>query len=103
MWNAVTSRVSKLCELGFNDMVTATSWCSKNYTLAVGTSCGEVQLWDAEKLVKVRTLIGHIGRVGAISWNSPFFFSSGSRDKNILHRDIRESAQFVDKLVGHKQ
>lgn len=89
LWNAYTSRVSKLCDLGYNDMVTATAWCPKNNTLAVGTNAGEVQLWDAEKVCKIRTLVGHVGRVGAIAWNSPYFFSSGSRDKNILHRDLR--------------
>jgi cell division cycle 20-like protein 1 (cofactor of APC complex) len=47
LWNAFTSRVSKLCELGFNDLVTASSWCPKNHTLAIGTNSGEVQLWDA--------------------------------------------------------
>jgi cell division cycle 20-like protein 1 (cofactor of APC complex) len=71
--------------------------------LAIGTNSGEVQLWDAEKTTKIRTLVGHMGRVGAVAWNSPVFFSSGSRDKNILHRDIRESSQYVDKLAHHKQ
>lgn len=85
----MSSRVSKLCELSFNDLVTATGWCPKNNTLAVGTNSGEVQLWDAEKSAKIRTFIGHLGRVGAIAWKSPVFFSSGSRDKFILHRDLR--------------
>lgn len=89
LWNAFTSRVSKLCELGFNDLVTATSWCPKNNILAVGTNTGEVQLWDAEKLAKVRTMVGHMGRVASIAWNNPVFFSTGSRDKSILHRDLR--------------
>jgi cell division cycle 20-like protein 1 (cofactor of APC complex) len=103
MWNAMTSRVSKLCEMGFNDMVTATAWSQKNNLLAVGTNSGEVQLWDAEKVAKVRTVVGHMGRVGSIAWNNPMYFSSGSRDKNILNRDLRDGAQFTSKLVGHRQ
>ena len=45
---------------------------------------------------------GHSNRVGSISWNSSVL-SSGSRDKTILHRDIRSSAPFISKLQGHKQ
>ena len=30
-------------------------------------------------------------------------FASGSRDKNILIRDIRTSDEYINKLVGHKQ
>jgi len=41
--------------------------------------------------------------VGAIAWNSNNIFASGSRDKNILIRDIRVKDDFVNKMVGHKQ
>lgn len=96
--------MSRLCELnGYNEVVTGVGWSPKNYMLAVGTSSGEVQLWDAEKRVKVRTMVGHGGRVGAVAWNTPAEFSSGSRDKNILNRDIRDNSQFTSKLTGHKQ
>lgn len=49
------------------------------------------------------TLKGHAGRVGALSWNSNNILASGSRDKNILIRDIRTSSEYVSKLIGHKQ
>lgn len=51
---------------------------------------------------RVRVLHGHTNRVGAIAWNSTIL-STGSRDKTILHRDLRVSAPFQSKLVGHKQ
>jgi len=51
---------------------------------------------------RVRVLQGHTNRVGAISWNSSLL-STGSRDKTILHRDLRAGSPFVSKLVGHKQ
>ena len=51
---------------------------------------------------RVRVLQGHTNRVGAIAWNSTIL-STGSRDKTILHRDLRSSTPFMSKLVGHKQ
>jgi len=51
---------------------------------------------------RLRILHGHTNRVGAISWNSTIL-STGSRDKTILHRDLRASTSFINKLVGHKQ
>lgn len=43
-----------------------------------------------------------IREVGAISWNSTIL-STGSRDKTILHRDLRANTSFINKLIGHKQ
>jgi cell division cycle 20-like protein 1, cofactor of APC complex len=61
-----------------------------------------VQVWDIGKMKKVRSFIGHSNRVGAIAWNSSLL-STGSRDKTILNRDIRDPGQFVSKFEGHKQ
>jgi cell division cycle 20-like protein 1 (cofactor of APC complex) len=43
---------------------------------------------------KVRTFTGHNYRVGSLSWSSSLL-SSGSRDKSILNRDLRDSRQFI--------
>jgi cell division cycle 20-like protein 1 (cofactor of APC complex) len=51
---------------------------------------------------RIRTLSGHTARVGAISWNSAIL-STGSRDKTILHRDLRVNSPFISRLLGHKQ
>jgi cell division cycle 20-like protein 1 (cofactor of APC complex) len=61
-----------------------------------------VQIWDTVKMKKYRTMQGHSSRIGAIAWNSNIF-SSGSRDKTILHRDLRVSQPFISKLTGHRQ
>jgi cell division cycle 20-like protein 1 (cofactor of APC complex) len=50
----------------------------------------------------VKSLPGHEGRVGSVAWNSRFL-STGSRDKSILHRDLRTKNDFEAKLTGHKQ
>jgi cell division cycle 20-like protein 1 (cofactor of APC complex) len=101
-WNANNSKVTKLCDLGVSDSTTSVSWSLKGPMFAVGTNSGEVQIWDVNKMKRLRILHGHTNRVGAISWNSTIL-STGSRDKTILHRDLRSSDQYFNKLIGHKQ
>ncbi|XP_024373565.1 protein FIZZY-RELATED 3 [Physcomitrium patens] len=101
LWSASSSKVTKLCDLGPTDSICSVSWTHRGTYLAVGTNLGEVQLWDAAKCRIVRTMGGHRTRVGALAWNS-HILSSGSRDRNILQRDVRVPDDFVSKLVGHK-
>jgi cell division cycle 20-like protein 1 (cofactor of APC complex) len=77
------------------------SWNQAGDYLAVGTSSGILQNWDVTKQKIVKKYSGHDGRIGCIAWNSSFL-SSGSRDKSILHRDIRTKDDFFAKLEGHK-
>lgn len=102
LWNAVSSRVNRLCELN-GDMVTSVNWCPSANVLAVGGSAGTVQLWDVEKGKLVRGMAGHVSRVGSMAWNNNHFLTSGSRDKSILHRDIRDPNSYTTRLMGHKQ
>lgn len=45
---------------------------------------------------------GHTARVSSLSWNS-HILSTGSRDRTIMHRDVRSPTQYLSKLIGHKQ
>ncbi|OTB05270.1 hypothetical protein M426DRAFT_10866 [Hypoxylon sp. CI-4A] len=101
MWNAQTSRVNRLCTLE-DDTVTSVSWIQKGTHLAIGTGKGLVQIWDAEKTRRLRTMTGHTARVGSLAWNT-HILTSGSRDRLIYHRDVRAPDQWMKKLVGHKQ
>ncbi|KAJ9142643.1 WD repeat domain-containing protein [Pleurostoma richardsiae] len=101
MWNAQTSRVNKLCTLE-DDTVTSVSWIQKGTHIAIGTGKGLVQIWDAERTRRLRTMTGHTGRVGSLAWNT-HILTSGSRDRLIYHRDVRAPDQWLRKLVGHKQ
>lgn len=103
IWNAANSKVVKLVQLGDNDLITSNSSSPSSNVLAVGTHSGEVQLWDCQKMMKILTCRGHSGRIGAITWNSNNVLASGSRDKNILIRDIRTSHEYISKMSGHKQ
>jgi cell division cycle 20-like protein 1 (cofactor of APC complex) len=109
LWSANTSRVTKLCDLtappgasSEGDLVTSLNWTAKGNTVAVGTDKGEVQIWDAERCKKIRTMTGHTGRVGCLAWNDNVL-SSGSRDRHIYHRDVRAPEQHFRKLSSHRQ
>jgi len=102
LWSALTSRVTKLCDLGPDDTVTSVSWTQRGSHLAVGTSTGQVQIWDTTLCRKLRTMSGHRRRVGTMAWNG-HVLSTGSRDHHILHRDVRQPEHWVSRLEGHRQ
>ncbi|KAF2095740.1 cell division cycle protein [Rhizodiscina lignyota] len=101
MWNSSSGRVTKLCELP-DDTVTSVNWIQRGSHIAIGTHKGYVQIWDANVQRRLRTMTGHTGRVGALAWNE-HILTSGSRDRLIYHRDVRQPDQWLQKLVGHKQ
>ncbi|DBA04765.1 TPA: hypothetical protein N0F65_004402 [Lagenidium giganteum] len=102
LWSACTSKVTKLCDLGPTDCVTSVAWSQRGTHLSVGTNSGEVQIWEATTCKLVRTMNGHVARVGTLAWSSQLI-ASGSRDRNIYLRDIRTPEPFQHKLAGHKQ
>lgn len=62
-----------------------------------------MQVWDAAAGKQVSTFRGHTARVGAIAWNGDLL-SSGSRDRFINQKDIREPPAIQERqLVGHRQ
>ena len=101
LWSATSNKVTKLYDLGPNDSVTSVQWSSTGAHLAIGTNSGSLQVWDTTKCKMLRSLSGHDGRVGSIAWNTRYL-STGSRDKSILHRDLRTKSNFEAKLIGHK-
>ncbi|KAJ9635567.1 uncharacterized protein PV06_02805 [Exophiala oligosperma] len=102
MWNSTTGKVTQLCKLPDNDVVTSVAWIQRGSHLAIGTHKGFVQIYDAEKSRRLRTMTGHSARVGALAWND-HILTSGSRDRLIYHRDVRSPDQYLRRLAGHKQ
>ena len=64
LWSACSSKVTKLCDLGLTNSVCSVGWTQRGTYLAVGTHMGEVQIWDATRCKRVRTMEGHHMRVG---------------------------------------
>ncbi|KAI0050842.1 WD40 repeat-like protein [Auriscalpium vulgare] len=105
LWTAHTAAVSKLCDLSSQgDTVSSVSWVQKGSTLAIGTISGRLHIYDATTLQLQRTFpAAHSQRIGALGWNS-HVLTSGSRDRMIHHRDVRDHAQKpFRKSAGHRQ
>ncbi|KAF9570794.1 substrate-specific activator of APC-dependent proteolysis [Mortierella alpina] len=100
LWSALTSKVTQLCDLGESDNVTSISWISMGSHLAVGTDKGTIQIWDVQNSRRVRTMTGHTQRVGVLAW-SDHTLTSGSRDRNIYHRDVRSQEMWEHRLSSH--
>ncbi|CAM0885539.1 unnamed protein product [Alopecurus aequalis] len=101
LWSASSSKVTKLCDLGPRDSVCAVHWTREGSYLAIGTSLGDVQIWDSSRCKRIRNMGGHQTRAGVLAWNSTIL-SSGSRDKNILQHDIRVPNDYISKFSGHR-
>ena len=89
LWNSATGSISQLAELGgLDEYVCSVKWVSEGAHLAVGSSTGEVQLWDATAMKRSRTMRGLESRVASLSWNQ-WVLSGGSRAGQIQHSDVR--------------
>lgn len=101
--NCNTKAITKLLTLEDPDnYVTSVSWMQDRDTLAVGTNLNQVQMWDVERGTQLREMVSHSARVGALSWNQ-HILSSGSRDSQIHHHDVRQRDHHVATLAGHTQ
>ena len=92
---------------GVNNEIYASSliWSEDGEQLAVGNSCGQVELYDINKKEKICSFKGHSSRVGVVAWNKNLI-SSGSKDFSIITRDIRcknDDENIIRKFYGHNQ
>eukprot|EP00933_Yihiella_yeosuensis_P023779 TRINITY_DN18496_c0_g1_i1.p1 TRINITY_DN18496_c0_g1~~TRINITY_DN18496_c0_g1_i1.p1 ORF type:complete len:457 (-),score=69.10 TRINITY_DN18496_c0_g1_i1:849-2219(-) len=79
--------------------VTTLRWTTDGAHLSVGTSCGDLQIWDCSKQRQIRTLRGHSGRIGAQAWHE-HVLSSGAMDAEIHQHDVRVKDHLVARLAG---
>ena len=82
--------------------MTSVGWSNKGGHLAVGTDNGNNEIWDIIHGKVIRTLGDHRGRISSISWNG-LKVRTGSRDRNILSRDLRMKQSITHKHIGHIQ
>lgn len=101
LWNRETGKVNQLCQLE-GDSVTSVSWIQRGSHLAIGTSKGLLMIYDTVAERRLRTMTGHSARISSLAWNA-HVLSTGSRDRTILHRDVRYAPQYIRRLTGHKQ
>lgn len=101
LWSRESGQVDQLCKLE-GDSVTSVSWIQRGSHLAIGTSKGLLMIYDTVTNRKLRTMTGHTARISSLAWNA-HILSTGSRDRTILHRDVRQPDQYLRRLTGHKQ
>ena len=85
--------------------VSSLIWSNEGDKLAVGHSLGCVEIYDVNKKKLIANYGGHTGRVGVVSWYRNII-SSGSKDCNIITRDIRcknNNENIIVKYIGHSQ
>jgi len=102
LWNAVSGVITPLLELEGDDYVCSVRWISEGNFLGVGTSSGEVQLWDVEASKRLRVMAGHESRVSSLAWNE-HILSSGARNGWIMHSDVRVADHAVSTSQTHAQ
>lgn len=103
LWNGTNGEIKQLMQLESpEDYIASVSFIKEGNYLAIGTSTGDVQLWDVDSARRLRNMPGHAARVGSLSWNS-YILSSGSRTGNIHHHDVRVPDHHVGTLAGHTQ
>ena len=104
LWNAGTGSIVELCNTApeTDDYISSLSWLNDGVHVAIGTSQGEVQIWDAQRQARVRSMNGHISRVPSLSWNE-HILSSGTKNGVIMNSDVRVRDHCVGILQGHTQ
>lgn len=103
LWNASTGEIQQLMQMeGPDEYIGSVAWIKEGNYLAIGTSNGEVQLWDVAQQKRLRNMEGHAARVSCLSWNS-YILSSGSRSGNIHNHDVRVADHHVGTLSSHSQ
>ena len=107
LWSPSNFSVHKLCKTKFpDDVYSSIAWDSRGCLVACGTGTGKLEIWDAGKMKLLRDdMESHDNRIGCISWSSSNLIVTGSRDKNIILRDLRVqgTASTISKFSGHKQ
>lgn len=105
LWNASSGDIDELCTFDPtpHSYVSSVQWTQQGGVhLAVGTSTGAVQLWDVHQGKQLRSMDGHIDRVGSLSWNN-HIVSSGGRDGIIVNHDVRVARHSIATLACHSQ
>jgi cell division cycle 20-like protein 1 (cofactor of APC complex) len=98
--NASPCSAAKLCDLDCG-YVASVSWSGQSPKhLAVGSSEGDVQIWDKVTNKCLRTMTGHRSKVNSLAWNG-FVLSTGGHEGWIFHRDVRVHHHHFAKVHAH--
>lgn len=102
LWDADSGATRLLMNTAEDNSITSVRWMPQGTHVAVGTSSGDVQLWDIARSRQVRCMRGHTARVGSLSWSGTTL-ASASRDASILIHDVRIQEHVTAVLREHTQ
>ncbi|OIR56787.1 MAG: cell division cycle protein 20 [Amphiamblys sp. WSBS2006] len=101
LWEGDTGNVTELMTLKDGSAyVSAVSFIRDGGSVAVGTSLGQVEIWDVEKRRRVRRMRGHTKRVPCLGWNR-HLLASGCGDGGVMVSDVRVSDHCVSLTRPH--
>lgn len=95
LWSGRDASVHELMTLPdgsgpIDPYISSLRWIHDGTSMGIGTSEGQVQIWDIEAGKRIRTILasaeGH--RIGSLAWNK-HLLSTGSRSGKVLTHDVR--------------
>lgn len=99
-WDVTTGETRCLARLK-NDQVTSIAWYDG--MLAVGSKNGRLDLLDVETRRRISSFKAHSARIGVLAWRDGRRLTSGGRDRNIIHHDIRQPGVCTRVCGAHEQ
>ena len=99
LWNYNNLETNLLTQNKYDIEYCSSSFMDNGVCIALGLNNGDIELWDIEKKIKIRSLNTHNDRVGTLAWNG-YNLYSGSKDSTILSHDVRIKNHVVMKLSG---
>jgi len=88
-------------KLNNSETVTSLAFNQQNPSyLGVGSELSNLQIWDVEHGLPLRSMDSHSGRICALAWNQSIL-TSGSKDTTIQHHDIRIRHHLVGISTNH--
>ncbi|KAI0044278.1 WD40 repeat-like protein [Auriscalpium vulgare] len=100
IWKADTGTVAHVGKAPEGTYVSAVDFSNDGAFLGIGVGSGDVELWDVDTGRKLRSMGGHQGQVGTLSWTG-HILTSGCGDGSIWHHDVRIARHKVMELLGH--
>uniref|UniRef100_A0A7S2Q557 CDC20/Fizzy WD40 domain-containing protein n=1 Tax=Zooxanthella nutricula TaxID=1333877 RepID=A0A7S2Q557_9DINO len=98
LFDTASGQTEKLLALPSGN-ITTLRWTGEGAYVSVGTSTGEVQIWDVAAQRQLRSLRSHSGRIGALAWHQ-HVLSSGSADAEIHQHDVRMREHLMLRRAG---
>ncbi len=116
LWDAKSADVTRLCTLSpppgasaaaaaATPTIASLRWTPSGSHVALGTSAGEVQVWDVTR--RAQTTAAHVsaaGRCAVLDWADDHALAAGCRDRSVSLWDFRASnLRERTRLAGHSQ